>query len=135
MTYLRRDLIEAEVEIEKGCTKARYALMNVQENNAAAGDDNNNTLARDDNFMVLDADNKIVDYANVRATNIPTCQRIFPPKPTTIRKETIMQNIKDKMLNAVKDYKEKHCNNKGVVKMKNIDKLAYRWCMISNLLT
>ena len=33
-----------------------------------------------------------------------------------------MQNIKDKMLNAVKDYKEKHCNNKGVIKMKNISK-------------
>ena len=107
MTYPKIDEIEVEVEIEKGCTKARYQFMNEDKNETAKDGENNNTSATDDNFMVLDLENKTADYANIRATNIPTCQRIYPPKPATIRREVIMQNIKDKMLNKVKEYRER----------------------------
>ena len=124
MMYPKIDITEAEVEIEKGCMKARYFLMN-DENNTTVDNGNNNTTntsTNDDSFKVLDYDNQIANYANIRATEIPTCQRIFPPKPTTLRKETIMQNVKDKMLNKVQEYKDKHCNKKGWIKIKNIKK-------------
>ena len=124
MTYPKIDTTETEVEIEKGCMKARYQLMNENENNNdnEREHDVSDTSTIDDPFKVLDFENKTADYANVKATDIPTCQRIFPPKPASLRRETIMQNIKDKMLNKVQEYKEKHCNDKGWVKTKNIRK-------------
>ena len=121
MTYPKIDEIEAEVEIEKGCTKARYFWMNNDNNAGEDGPDNNNP-ARNDSFMVLDLENRVADYANVRATNIPTCQRIFPPKPSTLRREIVMQNIKDKMISKVKEYKQKNCNSKGWIKKTNFSK-------------
>ena len=50
-----------------------------------------------DNFEVFNYKKKVVDYANIRATDIPTVQRLFPPKPASMRREIIIQNIKDKM--------------------------------------
>ena len=110
MTYPKIDEVEAEVEIEKGCTKARYHFRNKN--------DENRCIPAIDGFTVM----------NVRATNIPTCQRIFPPKPATIRREVIMQNIKDKMINKVKEYKEKNCNEKGWIKKSNtkLKRMDYR---------
>ena len=112
-----------EIEIEKGYTKAKYFLMiNVNYDATERESDNNDTSTKDDSFRVLDHENKTEDYSNVRATDIPTCQRIFPQKPASMRRESIMQNIKDKMLNNVEEYKNKHCNNKGWIKTKNVRK-------------
>ena len=112
-----------EIEIEKGYTKAKYFLMSNENYDATEREsDNNDTSTNDDSFRVLDHENKTADYSNVRATDIPTCQRIFPSKPASMRRETIMQNIKDKMLNKVEEYKNKHCNNKGWIKTKIVRK-------------
>ena len=73
-------------------------------------------------YEVLDYENKTADYANIRATDIPTVQRLFPPKPASMRREIVMQNMKDKMLMEVKRYKEKNCNSKGWIKEKNLSK-------------
>ena len=62
-------------------------------------------------------------YANIRVTDIPTVQRLFPPKPATIRREIIMQNIKDKMMMNTKEYLENKCNEKGWIKHKNINRI------------
>ena len=37
-----------------------------------------------------------------------------------MRREIIMQNIRDKMLYKVKEYKENKCNSKGWIKKKNV---------------
>ena len=125
--YKRIDAVDLEVEIEKGCTKARYHFMSEKEggnirNIQVPGDDDNidsNNNDRD-TFKEFDAENKIANYANIRATDLPTVQRLFPPQPSTIRREVIMQSIKDKMLNKVHEYKEKHCNDKGFIKNSNV---------------
>ena len=89
------------------------------------GEDNNNLNADQDtnnnvnNFKTFDFENKVADYANIRATDLPTVQGLYPPKPSTIRREVIMQNVKDNMLNKVCEYKEKHCNEKGFIKKKS----------------
>ena len=94
--YKRIDEVDLEVEIEKGCTKARYHFMgeNNDNNNQNATQNNNNN---DDNTKEFDIETKIANYANIRATDLPSVQRLFPPKPSTIRREVIMQSVKDKM--------------------------------------
>ena len=118
MTYSKIDELEIEVEIEKGCTKARYSWMSNDNNNNEGESDVDGT----DNFKVIDLENKVADYANVKVTDIPTVQRLFPPKPATLRREVIMQNIKDKMLRKVEEFKASKCNDKGWIKDKNISK-------------
>ena len=118
MLYKRIDEKSIEVEIEKGCVKARYGWMNEVINDDTTHDVNMN----DKKPEVYDAKEKKLDYANLRATDIPTVQRLFPPKPASLRRETIMQNIKDKMLNKVKEYKENKCNEKGCIKNQNVSK-------------
>ena len=77
--YKRIDEIDLEVEIEKGCTKARYHFMGKDNNNLNNDqeDENNNV----NNFKTFDLETKVADYANIRATDLPTVQRLYPPKP------------------------------------------------------
>ena len=123
MLYKQITEIDIEVEIEKGCTKARYCLMNEINNNDENGNNTeNNNNDNNRGFKVFDLEKKMSDYGNIRATDIPTVQRLYPPKPASIRREVIMQNVKDKMLNKVQEYKEEHCNDKGWLKKYNISK-------------
>ena len=127
--FKRIDEVDIEVEVEKGMTKARYSWMNENNGNNNSGTyagthTNNDAVDRNDDFKVLDIENKVADYANIRATDLPTVQRLFPPKPSTMRREIVMQNMKDKILNKVKEYKENNCNDKGFIKNKNIDKVV-----------
>ena len=108
MMYEKIDDLNIEVEIEKGCTKSRYHFMSEVEVNDTAN--NNDDTQNDDNRTVLNLENKSSDYAKIRATDLPTVQHLFPPKPATMRREIVMQNIKDKMLAEVKIYKENNCN-------------------------
>ena len=91
---------------------------NTQNNTQEPVDDNNNN--DEDIFKEFDHERKIANLANIRATDLPTVQRLLPPKPSTIRREVMMQSIKDKMLNKVREYKEKNCNEKGFIKKNNV---------------
>ena len=90
--YERNNEINLEVEIEKACTKARYHFMGEEENKTDAARDNNNN---DEKYEAFDLENKIANYANLRATDLPTVQRLYPPKPSSIQREVIMQSVKD----------------------------------------
>ena len=98
------DETEVEVEIEKGMAKARYEFM--------SGDPTEEHTAS----------NKTLNYANLRATDIPTVQRIYPPAPGTIKQEKILENLKENLLNTVKDYKKLHCDGEGRFKETNLSK-------------
>ena len=41
----------------------------------------------------------------MRATSLPTVQRLIMPKPAQIDDEAKMQNVKTKIMNVVKEYK------------------------------
>ena len=117
MIYNNIDETEMEVEIEKALSKARYELMNRGEDDEddISGSQSNNESSRSD----VEA-NKVLDYSNLRATDIPTVPRLIEPKLGTITQEIIMENIKEKMLECVREYKEEYCNNKGELKEDNL---------------
>ena len=71
-------------------------------------------------FEVYDGTRKKANYSNLRATDIPTVQRLFPPKTGTIQQELAMQNTREKMLRVIKEFKQKRCNNKGWLKKRNV---------------
>ena len=97
---------EIEVEIEKGLAKARYELMDCGDEVDEEGSKN-----------VPDSS---LNYAMLRATDIPTVARLCPPRPSTLENEKILDNIKDKLLNTVSAYQRKHCGKKGKIKGQNI---------------
>ena len=106
---------EIEVEIEKGLAKARYELMGRSED-----EDSDGSKDGEGGTDCQVEPNKTLNYANLRATDIPTVSRLHPPKPASIKKEKIMDNIKEKLLDTVFEYKKEHCDNKGRVKDQNI---------------
>ena len=55
---MKIDTTEAEVEIEKGCTKARYSLMNDGNNNTVDNGNNTDTSTIGNDVKVSDFDNK-----------------------------------------------------------------------------
>ena len=106
------DVTEMEVEIEKGLMKARYELMyrrdeDMNESSNSEPEDNTSTA---------------FNYANVKATELPTLQRIYAPKHADIRKEKAMDNIKEKLLSKVSEYKDKYCDDKGNIKNHNLSR-------------
>ena len=68
MCYNKVDDVEIECEIEKGKMKHRYSKMSKDK----PGEDNNES---EENNVVLDVENKVIDYSKMRATDLPSCPR------------------------------------------------------------
>ena len=111
------DMIEMEVEIEKGVTKARYELMSRENSNL--GEDANGES--DSNHG--DSTNAAFNYASIKATDLPTLQRIYAPKHANIDKEKAIDNIKEKLLRTASEYKNMYCDSKGTIKNNNLNKM------------
>ena len=115
------DETEVEVEIEKGLMKARYELMGRGEdtdNQESVTDDND----EDEQAVQKERLDATLNYANLRATDIPTVQRLYPPEPASMWKEKAMENVKEKLMDTVKDYKAEHCDSKGNFKRHNLSR-------------
>ena len=59
-------------------------------------------------------------YSNLRATQIPTCQRLQEPRQGTVEREIIMESTKEKLLACVQSYMGSHCDRKGNIKTGNL---------------
>ncbi len=113
MIYNKIDEVEIEVEVEKGMAKARYEMMSWgEEDEEEAGD--NRRCEEEEPKTTL-------NYSNLLATQIPTVQRLHEPKQGTTKREIIMENTKEKLLECVQLYKDKNCNSKGMLKNDNLN--------------
>ena len=56
------------------------------ENAAHENVNENDNNEENEPLKVFDIEKKIANYANIRATDLPTVQRLFPPAPSTIRR-------------------------------------------------
>ena len=117
MLFENIDQTEIEVEIEKGLAKARYEIMSAEEEEKRNSGNTNNMIRTGD---MIEHVTTTLNYANLRATDIPTVSRIFPPKPASVKIEKVIDNIKVKLLETVAEYSEKHCDSKGKIKEQNI---------------
>ena len=108
---------EIEVEIEKGIAKARYELMNYD----VEDEDRNGDGDNEGRYTKVAADNTL-NYAAMRATDIPTVARLCPPRPSTLKKEKVLDSVKNKLLEVVSDYQKEHCDSKGRIIKQNISK-------------
>ena len=102
--YVKLDLENIETEIEKGCTKWRYEIMD---------DDRENENA-EDTTKIYDIDKKKLDMSEMRATSLPTADRVFLPGPARDgRMEVIIQLTKEEMMQDVRTYRTLHCQEDG----------------------
>ena len=75
---------------------------------------------------VFDSVGKVANYSNLRVTELPTClYPIYPPKPTTITKELHLQNLWEKLMRKVEEYKEKRCLKEIKEKIKNKEMVVF----------
>ena len=108
--YVKLDFENIETEIEKGCTKWRYELMNNDEGETDGGGDEN--VAQKN--KVYDIKNKKLDMAVMRATSLPTVDRVFLPGPARDgRMEVLIQLTKEEMMQDVRTYMALHCQEDG----------------------
>ena len=114
------DETEVEVEIEKGMTKARYEWMSKGDTEDGEEGTTNEEHGNQENQG--DLREKRLNYANLRATDIPTVPRLHPPKPGTLKQEKHIGNLKEKLMDTVREYKNLHCNNQGKFKENNLTK-------------
>ena len=109
--YVKLDIYNIETEIEKGCTKWRYELMNEDENE---GEHEEDTVQNDKSKPVYDIENKKLDMAMVRATDLPTADRVILPGPARDRrKEVMIQLTKEEMMHDVRVYMAMNCLEDG----------------------
>ena len=105
MIYNKIDEVEIEVEIEKGMAKARYEMM--------SWDEEEEEEPGDERHDKEEEPKTTLNYSNLRATQIPTVQRLHEPKQGTIKQEIVMEHTKEKLLECVHMYRENNCNKKG----------------------
>ena len=115
------DMMDIELGIELGFAKARYDLMQDNEDEVPEEELRRNIHGQREGEPTVSATPKSVNYASMRATEIPTVPRLFPPQPGTVKQETIFENIKAKLLETAKKYRDKHCDEKGNLKRHNIN--------------
>ena len=92
---------EIEVEIEKGIVKARYELMSCD-----GGDEEEDDVENSEGRYTKVAADNTLNYAAMRATEIPTVARLCPPRPSNLKKEKVLDNVKNKLLEVVSDYQK-----------------------------
>ena len=88
--------------------------MSREDTNDVVEDDGNPTTKKRDNI------DKNLKYSNLKATDIPTVQRLHEPKHGTVKQEIVMENTKQKLMACAQMYRDKHCNRKGVLKVDNL---------------
>ena len=116
MVLDRVDIESVRTGVEIGLTKARYGWMSDDPEETVV--DGNNVVQ---NSTQRDLDNTL-NYANLRATDIPTVQRLYPPKHGTIQQEKILEKLKDDIMKTVAEYKNENCDSKGYFKSNNLSK-------------
>ena len=123
MIHANIDEVEMEVEIEKGMAKARYELMSRGDTEDEYGGDwEEEEEEKERNSQKETGLNKTLQYSNLRATDIPTVQRLHEPKQGSLRQEVVMESTKEKLLECAKRYRSTHCNGKGELKDHNLSK-------------
>ena len=116
MIFDRIDALNVEVEIEKGLTKTRYELMNRGEED---DEEYENNQRRGNTRQ--DEPNNVLNYCNLRATEIPTVPRLIEPQKASLKQEIIMENTKQKLLDTLHTYMTNHCDEKGEIKDYNLN--------------
>ena len=110
MTYTKISPDEIEVEIEKGIIKQRYEQMSSQ---------NVHDREEEEVDEVVNLEKKTIDYSKVRATQIPTNPRLHMPKPCTLRQETAMSEMKERMVEKVNEYVRNKCDKMACIQRIN----------------
>ena len=105
MCFPQIDPWDMEVAVELGFTKFRYSQINKEKD---SGKDDNN---EDEDVLNLEA--KTVDYGKLIATDLPTIPRHHLPKPSSIKNESVMANLKEEFMTVVHEYRSEFCNEKG----------------------
>jgi len=121
--YVELDMMNLETEIEKGCTKWRYELMDDAEaddntddatQNPEEDEDEGNADQFDKNHKVYDVEKKKLDYTVMKATDLPTVDRLYLPGPIhNQRMEAMIQITKAEMMEDVRAYVAENCGEKG----------------------
>ena len=117
MVYDKIDALNVEVEIEKGITKTRYEMMNRDEEDE---EECNNDQTRSNKQNRREEKNKILNYSNLRATDIPTVPRLIEPEKATLKQEIVMETTKQKLLDTLNTYMTTHCDKNGEIKEFNL---------------
>ena len=76
-------------------------------NDGIANESMDNRQNVNDECVVYDSVKKVANYSNLKVTELPTCQRLYPPKPASVAKELHLQNLREKLLRKVKEFKDK----------------------------
>ena len=63
-----------------------------------------------------------INFQKRYVTDLPTCRRLVPPKPLPTEQAIILENMKNRISEATKNYL-KNCDKKGIPLVKNISKL------------
>ena len=112
MVLDRIDIEEFHTELEKGFTIARWGWMdNDQTENEEAeggGDENKGTQSTSGEDL-----DKVLNYANLRATDIPTVSRLNAPGHGTLKQEKAIDKLRETLVKTVEEYKKDNCTSKG----------------------
>ena len=118
-TYERILEKDIEAEIEIMATKARWERRSRREREGEGWSEEWQDTEMEQQ-EVYDSENKKLDLSKKRVTELPTCRRINLPKYEDENLEINLRIMKDRMMSAVKQYKEKHCDGKGNIRNGNL---------------
>ena len=71
---------------------------------------------------VYDAENNKMEFKKRKVSDIPTCRRITLPEPIDEGIEIGIRATKQRMMDVIKEYKEKYCDEKGRIGNSNLTK-------------
>ena len=110
--YTKLDSISVKTEIEKGLTIIRW---NEKSNDEAAVDDNFTEGEETHNV-----DNKIVDFAMTKATDMKFNRRLYAPNAAPDKLESNLQQTREALEEVHEQYKSLRADDKGNIRETNL---------------
>ena len=112
-----------EREIEVMMNKARWEDRSKKERKGEGekwSEDLQDEIMKE--YTVYDDKNNMLNFEKQKVTEMPTCRRITLPECEDERFEIQLRMLKSDMMKEVGSYRSKKCDEKGNIKMTNLNK-------------
>ena len=114
------NMMEVKTEIQRGFYKQRLNMKNEEERKLVDESEEEFENNEIKSHALVDDETKVMNFNNLRPTDLPTNKQVFIPPLASNRVEIQMAAIEAELVQATNDYLRNNCDRKGIPNESNL---------------
>ena len=115
------NMAEVKTEIQRGFYKQRLTIKNEEERELLGESEEEAEKRETNSHPLVDEETKIINFNNLRPTDLPTNKQVGVPPLASNKVEIQMAAIEAELVQTTKDYIEKKCDRNGFPNESNLN--------------